>query len=73
MVRHVRARGKVGATRQGQQWLWSVAESSQIITSNGMDGSPLRHGEHEAFHHPPFIIPTWSNSTPKNITAAPSA
>ena len=38
MVSHVRVRGNVGATRQGQHRLWSGKEPSQTITSNGMDG-----------------------------------
>jgi hypothetical protein len=33
MVRHVRVRGDVGATRQGQQRLWSGIEPPQTITS----------------------------------------
>jgi len=37
MVGHVRVRGNVGATRQGQQRLWSGIESLRTVTS-------ARHG-----------------------------
>ena len=47
MVSHVRVRGTVGATRQGQQRLWSGKELLQIITPHSMDGSPLR-GDYDA-------------------------
>ena len=42
MVSHIRVRGEVGATRQGQHRSRSGEEPLQTITSYGMDGSPLR-------------------------------
>ena len=65
--------GEVGATRQGQHRLWSGKELLQIITSHGRARAAPTRDEYGMFHHPPFIIYTWPNSTPKNITDDPSA